>query len=391
MSIRTNAQPVVIRKHVAPATLETITKSLETHGAAIGDFRKKVDDDLGVQKGVLDTLSSRLDKIEARGNRLPGGADAPAPIIKSIFDAPGFQALKSGASSSGRIALPGSLKSIRKALLSTQAGGSPNTGYDVLPQRYVGVGEDPRRKLRLIDVLPHLQVQSNVFEWAQLDQYTNAAADQGYEGAVKSEAAVPFTLKAAKISTLAVFAKCSRQVLDDAPMLQNYVSGLLEYGVSLKLEQLIVAGNTPGSIQGLLSESTLFVPTALKAADQISEAQATLAGLGWNVGLLVLNPYDWHRIRSERSTTAYFSGGWVEPPDANVWGLPLVWTPSLPAGTALVLAPDACAILDRAQVTAMLGYSGDDFVQNIVTILAEARASFAVISGSAIYRVPLTF
>jgi HK97 family phage major capsid protein len=174
-------------------------------------------------------------------------------------------------------------------------------------------------------------------------------------------------------------------------MLSNYVQGLLEYGVSLKLEQLIVAGATVGSILGLLTEATPFAPTALKAADQISEAQATLAGEGWNVGLLILNPLDWHKIRSERSTTAYFSGGWTEPPDTNVWSLPLVWTPSCPAGTAIVAAPDACAILDRSQATVMLGFSNDDFTRNLVTVLAEVRAGFAVLSAGAIFSVPLTF
>jgi HK97 family phage major capsid protein len=368
-------------------------EAIERIEKSIGDAVTKIGADLAANKGSLDALSSRLDKLEARGNRLSGGGSGEAEplVIKAITSAPGFQALKSGANTSGRIALPGTLGAIRKQLFSTLAGGSPNVGFTVLPQMYPGVGNDPRRKLRLLDALPHIQVTSNVFEWQQLNGYVDLAADQGAEGAVKTETTIPFALKTAKICTVAHFVKASRQVLDDVPMLSNYVQGLLEYGVSLKLEQLIVAGATVGSILGLLTEATPFAPTALKAADQISEAQATLAGEGWNVGLLILNPLDWHKIRSERSTTAYFSGGWTEPPDTNVWSLPLVWTPSCPAGTAIVAAPDACAILDRSQATVMLGFSNDDFTRNLVTVLAEVRAGFAVLSAGAIFSVPLTF
>jgi HK97 family phage major capsid protein len=350
-----------------------------------------------IEKAVTDAVakfgevSSRMDKLEAKGNRL-GERSAPPLLIKSITDAPGFQALKTGASSSGRIALPGSLRMITKALYSAQGTiGSPNLGYDVLPERGYFVGNDPRRKLTLLDVLPHLTVHSNAFEWMNLNGYSDAAGDQGGEGVVKSEAEVPFALQTAKIRTLAHFLKASRQVLDDVPMLSNYVQGLLQYGVSLKLEQLIVAGNVAGSIMGLIPEATVFAPTAVKAADQISEAQAHLAGEGWTAGLAILNPVDWHKIRSERSTTAYFQGGWNEPASLNMWGLPLVTTPSCTAGTALVMAPDAVVILDREDVKIMLGYDGQDFTANLITVLCEGRFGFAVISSGAILSVALAF
>ncbi len=65
--------------------------------------------------------------------------------------------------------------------------------------------------------------------------------------------------------------------------------------------------------------------------------------------------------------------------------------PSLPAGTAIVMAPDACAILDRVQTTVMLGFSADDFTRNLVTILAEARAGFAVFSPGAVFKFTPAF
>jgi HK97 family phage major capsid protein len=365
---------------------------LERIEKAITAATTKIGTDLSAHKTSLDELGTRLDRVEARANRLNGdGTGAPPMIVKSIFDAPGFKAMKEGATSSGRITVPGSLKMLRKALLSTQAGGSPNDGFSVLPDRYDGMGQDPRRKLSLLDALPHLAVTSNVFEFQQLNGYVNAAADQGGEGIVKAQASLPLTLERAPIVTIAAYIKASRQILDDAPMLQNYLNGLLGYGVSLKLEQLIVAGTAPGSILGLLAQATVFVPTAVKAADQISEAQAMLAGLGWTAGLTILNPFDWHKIRTERSPNAYFAGTWNEPATPNIWSLPIVTTPSLAAGTAIVMSPDAVAILDRQQVQVLFGYDGNDFSSNMLTILAECRAGFAVISGGAVLRLQLGF
>jgi hypothetical protein len=61
-------------------------------------------------------------------------------------------------------------------------------------------------------------------------------------------------------------------------------------------------------------------------------------------------------------------------------GRRVVTSPSVPAGEALVLDPAACLIIDRMQVTVMISTEDrDNFIRNLVTILAELCRTFAVL------------
>ena len=113
---------------------------------------------------------------------------------------------------------------------------------------------------------------------------------------------------------------------------------------------------------------------------------------GWNPGLIILNPTDWHIIRSERTATekAYVAGGWSNPAAPSIWGLPVITTPSLTAGTALILDPSQCAILDRMQARVEIDRDGDDFSKNLITLRSEIRTGLAVFSPTAVLKMALS-
>ena len=65
-------------------------------------------------------------------------------------------------------------------------------------------------------------------------------------------------------------------------------------------------------------------------------------------------------------------------------------TPSLAAGTVLVLDVQQVSILAREEVTVMASREdGTNFTTNLVTMLAEMRAGLAVFSAGAVLKVAL--
>jgi HK97 family phage major capsid protein len=370
-------------------SLELLVQGMNEHTEAIKQFRSE-------QKADFDRFGERLDKVEGKLNRSSDGGEVlkGAPrLLEVITKHAGFQGVRAREQkSSGAIRLPGAFNLIRKAVFSQLTGGSPGQSFDIPATRDNRIGEDARRPLRLLDRLPHLRINSNALEFQQLNSYVAQADYQSSEGATKSESDPPFRLETARILTIAHYVRASEQVLADAPMLGNYLSDLMAYGVTSKVEREVVSGANATRIEGLVTQATTYAPIAMRAPDQISEAAASLGASSYMADLVILHPNTWHRLRTERATdNQYVAGGWDSPASPTVWSLPIVTTPSLTAGQAIVLDSSAVAILDRMETTVEIGRNGNDMIENMVTILGETRVGFAAFSPSGILKLTLTF
>lgn len=337
-------------------------------------------------------LADRVHQLEQRGGSPMAAAEARGghSLVGDVMRSSKLQAFRDGAPTTGRIELKADLVAARKALISIQ-GAEVTTGqYDVAPTRLPGLANVAQRQLSLLEVLPRLQVGGNTVEFVRLGaSFTHAAALQEYESDAKAEQGVPTALASSKIATIAAYVQASKQLMDDEPLLQRQIGDLIGYGVLQKLEVELVAGS--GDISGLVTAGTAITATG-EPADRISDAASQLITLGWNPGLVVLNPADWHTIRTERSATEglYIAGSWNVPATPSIWGLPVVTSSSLAVDTALVLDPAQVAILDRQSVTVEISREhGTNFTSNMVTILAELRAGLAIFATGAVGKVDL--
>lgn len=349
----------------------------------------KAADRIGAVEQSVSTLDTRMRDIEQKsvGSSATRGALPSRNPLTAIVNSPEVKAFSERRTKSATIPVEG--LTIKNILVNGNSGSSDADGYDTQAQRAQILANDPRRQLRLLNVLPRLPVTTNKFEYVRLDGYSNAAAEQGQEGAAKATASVPTTVETANIVTVAHVLRVSEQVLADNAALQMQLNNLLSFGVADKAEQLIVAGN--GDVQGIETSATVFTPTALSAADRIGEAAAELEVDGWIATHVLLHPRDWQRIRSERATgdDHYTATGWNMPAAPNLWGLPVITTSSLTEGTALVIDANQLAILDRMQTVVDLGRINDDFARNVVAIRAEARIGLAIFSAGAVLSVDI--
>lgn len=265
----------------------------------------------------------------------------------------------------------------------------------VADMRVQGIINEPNRRFTIRDALPVGRTSSNLVQFTRELVFTNNAAPQyaspARENVTKPESGITFQLANAPVQTLAHWIPVSKQVLDDAPMLQSYINGRLMYGLKLEEEDQLLNGNGNGANLSGLLDSGNFVAynrsqTGDTNIDTLRRAITQGALSEYNIDTLVLNPADWEEIELTKGTDGQYV--WANPAMMGMpqmWGRRVIATNSIPSGTFLAGAFSMGAqIWDRqdASITVSLENS-DNFVKNMATILAEERLALTVYRPSA--------
>ena len=108
---------------------------------------------------------------------------------------------------------------------------------------------------------------SNAITYVREKLFTNNAAAQASEGAKKAQSDLQFEEITTGVKTLAHFVKASRQILDDAAMLQSYINGRLTYGLKLVEDKQLLSGDgAAGGLTGIMNVAQAFADPAKLAA-----------------------------------------------------------------------------------------------------------------------------
>jgi HK97 family phage major capsid protein len=342
----------------------------------------------------IDELRSELREAEqkflglAPGNYSGGGGGAD--FARIVSQHAGIKELSDGATKN-TVTIP--LQISAKQLMMQKAAITSLT-FAPESQTLPGLGNLPTRPLRLLDILPVVQMTHGSAQYVRLTgAFANAAAYQLLEGDVKAEGIFPTELITTQAATIAVTLPVSSQILADAPALEQQLGALLMFCLYDRLERELIAGSGIGNrIAGLSSAATAFAPTAgLSSADKIGEAGAALATAGWIPNGVILSAADFFKIASAHGVDGRYiaDGGWAMPPRPNIWGLDVVVSAGAIAGTALVFDTQQLGFLDRMQATVDVGYVADQFARNLLTLRAELRAQLAIYSPASVLSVAL--
>lgn len=261
-------------------------------------------------------------------------------------------------------------------------------GALIQPQRVAGVIAPPQRRMTIRDLIAPGQTKSNSIEYVRESGFTNNANVVSENPvAVKPESNLTFELDSAPIATIAHWIRSSKQVLDDASMLSSYIDARLIWGLILKEEQQLLKGSGVGlNINGIYTQATAYanpgvVVQAMNRIDQIRLAllQAELAE--YTADGIVLSPIDWAGIElTKDAQNGYIFANPHGITAPSMWGRPVVGTQAMDAGDFLVGAFKLAAqVWDREEATVTVSSEDrDNFVKNMVTILAEERVGLTV-------------
>ncbi|WP_313818730.1 phage major capsid protein [Cupriavidus sp.] len=370
------------------ASLKAVGDQIKTQAEAFAknakqndDVVAKVDDMLnkhGELQNSLQATQQALAKLEANG----AGGDVQHQSFGSQFvDNEKFKAFAEQATPRGRVDM-----TFNAAITSLTTDADGSAGDLVQTTRLPGVLPLPQRRMTVRDLITPGTMDGNTLEYVKETGFTNNAGMVA-EGAKKPESSIKFDLINTSAKVIAHFVKASRQILSDASQLASIIDGRLRYGLAFKEEQQLLNGDGTGqNLLGIIPQASAFVAPFDPAGTETNIDNIRLAMLQAFLAEYpatghVMNPIDWARIELLKDTTGrYIIGNPQGSIGATLWNLPVVETQAIAVDKFLTGAFKLGAqLFDRWLARVEVATENeDDFVKNMVTILAEERLALAV-------------
>lgn len=257
----------------------------------------------------------------------------------------------------------------------------------------------PMRTKRVRDLFPSRTTNAAIIEYFRMTGFINNAAAvaerSGDAFGAKPQSSFTFVGEQAPVRTMAHWEAAHRNVLADEPQLRSIIDNELMYGLRLQEDAQILNGSGNGeNLRGIMNTSgvqtyswsagtySAVAGQSDTKADAIRRA-ATLSFLAYYEPTgIVMNPNDWEDIElSKDGNGAYVVAVSVAlGGEQKLWRIPLVDTPAIAEGTALIGAFGTGAqIYDRESPSIRVSEQhADFFVRNAIVILAEQRLALAV-------------
>jgi HK97 family phage major capsid protein len=270
--------------------------------------------------------------------------------------------------------------------------------------RRPGIVTGAFRPLTLESLLPSLPTTSNAVDYVRENVFTNAAAEAA-EGVARAESSITTTLVTEPVANVGHWIKISRQLASDNAALAAYINLRMTYGVDLRVENQIMAGD------GIAPNMSGFTKAGNFTAHGYTDASLTGAGLmnnrfdliGKMIGdcwaadypadVVALNPTDWWTMRlAKDANNNYIMGDPASGLTPMLWGVPVVASNAVTADNVMVASlANAATMYNREGVMIELSESdSDNFTKKLVTILAERRTMLAVERPAAVRYGDLT-
>jgi HK97 family phage major capsid protein len=333
----------------------------------------------------LNETKARLDEVEQKLARKGGnGEDRPLSAGYQFIANDDIKAFMANPQAGKRVGME--IES--KAIISSLATDADGSAGDLLVPLRLPILQPALRRLTVRDLLMPGRTNQPSIQYAKETGFTNLAATvTETAGTAKAQSEIKFDIVTTSVTTIAHWVLATRQILDDAPMLQSYIDGRLRYGLKLVEEaQLLTGGGTGTDLTGVYTAATastanlavVAVPTKIDVI-RIAMLQAALAE--YSPSGIVIHPTDWAGIETIKDTAgAYLVGNPQDRLQPRLWGLPVVATQAMTVDKFLVGAFDMGAqIFDRQDVRVEISTEdSDNFRKNLVTILCEERLALAI-------------
>lgn len=347
---------------------------------------------------AMNTMSAKVEDMEQRLARRfagPGQAEVKSIGTQFIENDEVKAALGQGMRFSGKVNVE------VKTITSASATGTSATTALVPADRQAGIILRPDRPLVVRDLLMPGRTNSSSIEFVKENVVSlNAAAVAENPSAPKPQSDITYLQANTSVRTIAHFIMASKQILDDAPQLQSQIDYRLRYGLSLVEDQQLLTGDGTGNnLLGLVPQASAYAaPAGVTVKNQTMIDVLRLAMLQATLALYpatghVLHPTDWCSIElTKDSQNRYIFANPLGLAGPNLWGLPVAQSLAMAQGQFLTGALRyAAQLFDREDANVKLSTEDrDNFIRNMVTILAEERLALAVYRPQALITGSIT-
>ena len=329
----------------------------------------------------MNTLSEQVASLEQRVIEGTGHKPAAEKSIGQQFvDDEGVKAFLSKSTPRGRADI-----TVKATLTSATSNSAGSVGDAIANSRLAGIMPLPQRRMTVRDLLSQGQMDGNTLEYVKETGFTNSAGMVA-EGSAKPQSDIQFDLVTTSAKVIAHYMKASRQVLSDIPQLQSIIDQRLLYGLAYKEETQLLNGDGTGqNINGIIPQATAYSAPAtiadLNTFDVMRLAMLQAALAEYPATGHVMHPTDWAGMETVKDSLGrYIIGNPQGTTSPTLWGLPVVTTQAMTARKFLTGAFKLGAqVFDRWTARVEVATENeDDFIKNLVTVLAEERVALAV-------------
>lgn len=276
---------------------------------------------------------------------------------------------------------------------------------DLIRPQYLGLLEGAlQRPLTVRDLVTVIPTESDAIEYVKetsreaasaiVDEATSSSGASG----LKPEGGLIFDVVSTTVKTIAVWVAATKRVLADAPQLREYINSYLLDDLALELEDQMMAGSGAGSnFTGILNAGiqTQAAPGGGESNFDVIRKAITKVEINGRTRAtaVVVHPNDSEKIdllKVNNEVNHFAGAGPFADSRQPIWGLRRVESEAVPAGTAVVGDFKRAVLFDREAATVTAGTANDDFIRNILRLLAELRAGFGVLRPNAFCKVTLT-
>lgn len=286
-------------------------------------------------------------------------------------------------------------------------GAVPSSPAFIAPNRVPGVYTPDMPELTVRSAFLNLQTSSPVIQFFRELLFTNAAAftaeataTSGASGA-KPESALTFEADSVTAEVIAHWIPATNQMLDDEPAMRGIIEGRLLDGLRLAEDDALLNGDgVSPNIEGLLTvsgtqsaDAAYFgatqvenVGAAWEDFDRITRARRLVRQVGRaRPNFVMLSPADLERLVTITDLNGqYYSGSpFGDIALSRMRGLQVIETEALDEGNFVVGDGRMAAVFDRMAAAVTAGWIDQQFIRNMITILAEERLAFAVFRPAA--------
>jgi len=332
--------------------METLNKTLAEMGVAIKASTEKKDSKGSEVKTVRETLKENLEKLKALKS------DDRGVATNSQF----------------------SFKAVGTMLISSNVSG----GNVPVEQRLDGVNDLPSRRIRLMDLVSRGRASSNVISWVYQANQEGAA---GYtaEGAAKNQIDFDLVVASESVQKLTAYIKISTEMLDDIDFMETMVRTELQKELIKVVETQVYSGAGGGSaLNGILTTATAFsAGTFALSIDNANNVDVLTVAMN-QIAIaehdapsdILMHPSDVTALKMVKVSSTdkrYVERLAMVAGSLSLDGVPIIPTTLVTAGTYLVGDFPLALVLEKGDTMVQVGLDGNDFTQNLRTLLAEWR------------------
>jgi HK97 family phage major capsid protein len=251
-----------------------------------------------------------------------------------------------------------------------------------------------QRRPVVADLIPQDPTDKETIKYMLETTYTNNAAMTAEAGSAP-EVALGYTEQSVTVEWLPCTLPVTEQQLEDVPQLNGIINNRLTLMIQQAEEtQLLTGTGSSPQLTGFLGAGVSGLQSQALGSDPVFDAFLKAMTLVRFTGFAdpsgcIVNPNNWQTIRLQRTTI----GDYIMGPPSTVgpdmlFGLPVVITPAISSGTALLGDFLKFSHISRRRgLRIEVGFVNDDFKRGQKTIRADERLCLEVYRPAAFCKV----